>query len=179
MVLLSTKENSPTAVLEGVDVLLTGGANPAVGDPSGNLPLYEALRNFPKEAEGLGKKLLHASINFGSDTTEDGNDASGTTEESSWWQKWELSFNKMDWSSAKAWLCGPQSALPADLSKQICSIAVCVLAEKHLELSKDDVNSDSATLDERRLYVASILRTCRQFEAVMDRKWFDYLLDLS
>lgn len=177
MVLVNTKTNLK-GILDWVDELLKGGANPMLRDRAGNLPLYKALRKFQSAADDLGKKLIHASINLGDDALESSNNRNCSVEESGWWQKLGVAAIAVDWDGAKDWLCGPQSALPSDVSRHVCSIALVVLAEQYLEKAKEEFEPGYASLDDHRRYVGRLIRDCRNLDLAIDMKWLYYLSEL-
>ena len=85
---------------------------------------------------------------------------------------------KGTWDAAKEGLCNFQSSLPSDVSKQVCIIALGVLAGIYLQIAKDRYVAGNSALEEHRSHIASILRDCRKLELEVQAEWIDYVLGL-
>ena len=177
MTLLTTKSNDGSCATEAIKLLLARGADPMLRDLSGNLPIYEAIRHFPSRSKEIGKELLLADINLGDHGCESRH-SYNAMDDQLWWQEWELASAKGTWDAAKERLCNLQSSLPNDVSKQVCVIALEVLAGIHLQMAKDRHVAGNSALEEHRSYIASILRDCRKLEFEVQSEWIDYVLGL-
>ena len=177
MTLLTTKSNDGNCATEAVKLLLAKGAHPMLRDLSGNLPIYEAIRHFPNWSKKIGKELLLADINLGDHDSESRHNYD-VMDDQLWWQEWELASAKGTWDAAKEGLCNFQSSLPSDVSKQVCIIALGVLAGIYLQIAKDRYVAGNSALEEHRSHIASILRDCRKLELEVQAKWIDYVLGL-
>jgi hypothetical protein len=174
MILLS-KSNYCTEDLEAVDVLLANHANPTLGGPSGNLPLYQAIG---QHSIPLARKLFHADVKYRLEGRANWSHDHTPSPDHPWWQKWETTIMKTNWDDAKGWLRNSLGIPPPGGDRQINTIALGVLAERCFEMAKDEFKRNRVGRGEHCSYIAKILRDCRQFSIEVDPECYDYLLNL-
>lgn len=177
MILLTTTLNNGSRATEALKLLLAKGADPMLRDLSGNLPLYEAVRHFPKWSQEIGKELLLADINLG-DHARESRTNDDAMDDQLWWREWDLVSAKSTWDAARERLCNSQNSLPTDVGKQVCAIALEVLAGIYLQMAKDRYVAGNSALEEHRSHIASILRDCRKLELGVQSEWIDYVIGL-
>ncbi|KEF52771.1 uncharacterized protein A1O9_11188 [Exophiala aquamarina CBS 119918] len=164
-----------------LEILLKSGAKPWIRDNSGNLPIYEAARNFPSSAREITQMLL--LIKREEDTSQDREtlewyDNTKHKKDSSWWDAWDRAVADDDWDRHKACLDVARKSLPVDIQETFYKIMIGILAEIYLEKAKERFSAKEISLNERRSFISSITKDARMLRFHLDRTWLEWAVTI-
>lgn len=132
----------------------------------GTSVLSEAARRFMKKSPSLIRALLRLDIDRESVDT----DA---------WTGWESARRAATFAEVRQHIDIDATILSPELDDQVRKEAYGALAESHLERVKEKFRDDEPDNEQqRRAYMAEILKSCRARDVAIDMRFYDELLEL-
>jgi ankyrin repeat protein len=168
LLFIGTKSKVPT-ILKAMLEMLAHGADSALRDHEGNMPICEAARILTSER--LKDMLRQVAKRVVSETQLE------RRQTDSWAVSCRHAFEVVDWAVARELLDWWDSFLPQDVSKTIQCVAFAMLAEKHVKMTENLVEGNDSWRT-RSNRIVGILRDCRERDVVIEMALLDYLLKL-
>ncbi|KIW65942.1 hypothetical protein PV04_08155 [Phialophora macrospora] len=160
-----------------VTKLLASGADPWVRDVTDTCVLYEAIRNAPKFTMTISRLLLKADLRCRQH--HEPNSETGTaTARSQAWPEWDRAVRAEELVEAIELIFRQPTSIPGDVAKDLQDSAYAVVAEKFLEDARAKFIGMDDEAQERRRYIANILRDSRTRSISLDMQYYDDLLQL-
>ncbi|ETN39454.1 uncharacterized protein HMPREF1541_05677 [Cyphellophora europaea CBS 101466] len=166
--LLQVPENRVNRpVIEKLLVMMSnGGANLWIRDNKDTSVLSKAATRFMEKDPSLIRALLRLEI-----------DREGVNPDA--WTGWESARRVATFAEVRQHLNVEATISPPDLDHRVRKEAYAALAEKHLELAKEEFPDGVPDYRrQRRAYMVDILKSCRACNVTIDMRFFDELLEL-
>lgn len=155
--------------------LLAAGANPWIRDNMGTCSCYEAIRKVWKVNPIIPRLLLKAELRY-KPHHEPNSESGAARTRSQDWEEWDQAIRAEHWFEARELIFRHTNSLPADVEKELKVSAYAVLTEKFLEGARAKFTKDER--QDRRGYIANILRDCRARKISLDMQYYDDLLEV-
>jgi ankyrin repeat protein len=181
MHILFTSTRYPAKTLSyienAVTKLLAYGADPWVRDVTGTCAHYEVIRKVSKFTTTHSRLLLKADLQC-RQHHEPSSETGTATARSQPWPEWVQAIRAEELAEATELIFRQPSSIPGDVEKDLQDSAYAVLAEKFLDGARAKFMGMDDEAQERRRYIANILRDCRARSISIDMRYYDDLLQL-
>jgi ankyrin repeat protein len=160
-----------------VTKLLAYRADPWVRDATGTCALYEVIRQVSKSTTTISRLLLKADLQC-RQHHEPSSETGTATPRSQGWPEWDQAIRAEELVEATKLIFRHPSSIPGDVERELQDNAYTVLAEKFLDGARAKFIGMDDEAQERRRYMANILRDSRARGISIDMQYYDDLLQL-
>ncbi|KIW16330.1 hypothetical protein PV08_06381 [Exophiala spinifera] len=179
-ILFKRTRYSPTTLLHienAITKLLAYGADPWIRDATGTCALYEVMRKVSNLTPTLPRLLLKSDLRC-RQHREPSSETGAARTRSQGWPEWDQATRVEELVEARELIFRQPSSIPGDVEKVMQISAYTVLAEKFLDGAEAKFIGIDDEAQERRRYIANILRDCHAHSISLDMPYYDKLLQL-